>query len=63
MIESLFLFFKGMLNCLVELLNINLALGQYLLYCIVYYSRSSNRFGSHVKISVQLARDKYNIFC
>ena len=29
----------------------------------MYHSRSSNRFGSHVKISVQLARDKYNIFC
>lgn len=25
----------------------------------MYDSRSSNRFGSHVKISVQLARDKY----
>ena len=63
MIESLFLFFQGMLNCLVQLLNIILALEQYLLYCIVYHSCSSNRFGSHVNISVQLARDKYNIFC
>ena len=63
MIESLFLFFKGMLNRLEYLLNIILAWEQYLLYYIVYHSRSSNRFGSHVKFSVQLTRDKYNIFC
>ena len=29
----------------------------------MYHSRSSNGFGSHVKISVKLARDKNNIFC
>ena len=63
MIESLFLFFQGMLNRLVYLLNIILALEQYLLYCIVYHSPSYNRFGSHAKILVQLARDKCNIFC
>ena len=34
-----------------------------IIYCIVYHSRFPNRFGSHVKISVQLARDKYDIFC
>ena len=26
-----------------------------ILYCIVYHCRSSDRFGSHVKFSVQLA--------